>query len=59
MGIPHGSAWIAVTQQLLHFVERMPVIDQEAGKGMPQVMDAHTVQSQLDAQFVPEVIDVG
>ena len=37
----------------------MPRIDQDAGKGMAQVMNAHIGKIQLSAQVVPEQVDVG
>ena len=58
VGIAHGGARIAVAQQTLDFVERVPGIDKNAGKGMAQVMDAHIAQPQLPPQVIPEQIQV-
>lgn len=58
MRIAHGGAWIAVAQQALNFVKRVAGIDKNAGKGMPQVMDAHIAQAQLPPQVIPEQIQV-
>ena len=58
MGVAHGCSGIAVTQQFLHLIERVPGIDQKAGKGVPQVMDAHIGKAQPAPQPVPEKIDV-
>lgn len=59
MGIAHCCTGIAVAQQLLHLVERMPRVDQKTGEGVPQIVYAHVGQSQFTPQFVPEKIDVG
>lgn len=58
MRIAHGCARIAVPQQALDFVERVSGIDKDAGKGMPQVMDAHVVQPQFLPQMIPEQVQV-
>lgn len=58
MGVAHGCSGIAVPQQFLHLIERVPGIDQKAGKGMPQVMDAYIGKAQPAPQPVPEKIDV-
>ena len=58
MGVANGRSRVTVPQQFLHFVERVPGIDQKAGEGVPQVMDAHVLQSQSVAQPVPENVDV-
>lgn len=58
MGVAHGCSGIAVPQQFLHLIERVPGIDQKAGKGVPQVMDAHIGKAQAAPQPVPEKIDV-
>ena len=41
VGVAHGRARIMVTQQALYLIERVACIDQDAGKGMSQVMDTH------------------
>lgn len=58
MGVAHGRPGIAVSQQLLDLIERVPGIDQKRGEGMPQVMNAHVGKLQTAPQLVPEYIDV-
>ena len=59
MGVSHGRPGIAVAQQLLHLVERMPGIHEKTGEGVPQIVDTHVGKSQAAPQLVPEHIDVG
>ena len=58
MGITHGGSRIAVPQQFLHFIERVPRIDQKRGEGVPQVVNTHIGKSQFPPEFVPEQIEV-
>ena len=58
MGIAHGGARVSMAEQLLYLIERMPFIDQKTGKGMAQVMDAHTLQAQALAYPVPVIVKV-
>lgn len=58
MRVTHGRAWIAVAQQALNFVKRVPGIDKNAGEGVPQVMNTHIAQSQFLPQVIPEQIQV-
>ena len=46
MGITHAGAWVGMAQQTLYGVEAVTLIDQNAGKGMAQVVDAHILKAQ-------------
>ena len=59
VGIPHGCSRIAVPQQLLHLIERMPGIDKKAGERVPQIMNADIPQPQRAPERIPEEINVG
>lgn len=55
MGIPHGHLRIAVTQNLLHLIKAAAARNQEAGKGMPQVVDAQMREACQLAYAIPSM----
>lgn len=57
-GTAYGRVRGAVPQQVLHFIEGMPGIDQDAGKGMAQTMDTDIPKVQLMPHPVPEEINI-
>ena len=59
MGIALGRADLGMTEQVLHDIKRDPAVDEEAGKGVAQVMQAHVLQSGPVADADPGVEQAG
>ena len=59
MGIALGGADLGMSEQVLHDVKRDPAVDEEAGKGVAQVMKAHVLQSGPVADADPGVEQAG
>lgn len=63
MPAPDGrNAWSCgdrCAQQLLYLVARVPGINQQAGEGMPQIVDAHIGKAESAPNLVPELIYIG
>lgn len=49
MGVTLGGLDLGVAEDLLHLVQRTSPVDQEAGKAVAQVMDAHIGHARLRA----------
>ena len=57
MGVAFGHADVVVAEQLLHLVDRGAVVDQKAGIGVAQVVDADVGQICLSLHIDPEAAD--
>ena len=57
VGIALGSLDLGVAQYFLHFIQRPTCIDQERGKAVAQVMNAHIPQPYRLTRRVPRVED--
>ena len=59
MGVALGGADLGMTEQVLHDIKRDPTVDEEAGKGVAQIMQAHVLQSGPVADADPGVEQAG
>ena len=58
MRVTHGRPWIAMPEQLLHFIQRMASIDEKTGKCMAEIVNAHPGQAQFPPNTIPEAVDI-
>ena len=57
MGVALGHLGVAVSEDLLHFIQGPAAVDQEAGVAVPQIMQAKVRQAGLVAQPGPHLHD--
>lgn len=59
MRVAHGRSGIAMPEQLLHLIQRVPGVDEKTGKRMAEIVDAYPEEAQLPPDTIPEGVDIG
>lgn len=58
MGVPLRGARLGVAQKMLDLVETAPVVDQQAGEGVAQVVEAHIGHACLLTDLIPLFVNL-